>query len=363
MNSAMVRDAADALSTADVALCVVDAPRSAGQGRGVPARAPRRAARPAILALNKIDMVAKPSLLPLIAEFSAPVHAFRDDRADLGGDGGRRRAARGRARREPCRKGSAAYPDDFLTRDAGDGMDRGGDPGEAPRAHPRGAAVRLGRRRRGRSARTTSKNLTVVTAVDRRGERGPEGDRRRKGRHDDPRHRPARRARSSRRESGRRFFLELTVRVRADWRDDERFLSRWSRSRRRGRSSRRRSGVGLPAGTSKVEAAARAPAPLPGSSPTARRAIPRSDSRSRSNLSREVAPRRAALAVGLQERRDLGPDVLGLAASLPGLLVESSCRSSSLRMSSASRRLWLVLSRSSRLERSAPGRRGSRPAG
>ena len=68
------------------------------------------------------------------------------------------------------------------------------------------------------------KNLTVVTAsivVEREGQKGIVVGARR---HDDPRHRHGR-PRGARGRDRPAFFLELTVKVRERWRDDERFLS------------------------------------------------------------------------------------------------------------------------------------------
>jgi GTPase len=77
MNAAMVRDAVDALSGCDLALFLVDASAARGAGERFILERMRAAGVPAILALNKIDRVAKPDLLPLIAEFSSRF-AFRD---------------------------------------------------------------------------------------------------------------------------------------------------------------------------------------------------------------------------------------------------------------------------------------------
>ncbi|HEX9149426.1 MAG TPA: GTPase Era, partial [Thermoanaerobaculia bacterium] len=70
MNAVMLRDATDALSTADLVLLVVDAAEGGKEGRVLDLLS--RAGRPAFLALNKIDLVAKEGLLPMIAEFAAP---------------------------------------------------------------------------------------------------------------------------------------------------------------------------------------------------------------------------------------------------------------------------------------------------
>ena len=60
---------------------------------------------PVVLVLNKIDLVAKTRLLPVI-ERAAPVARVRRHRPGLGGDGRRRRGARTRAAREDARRAS-----------------------------------------------------------------------------------------------------------------------------------------------------------------------------------------------------------------------------------------------------------------
>ncbi len=71
MNSAMVRDAFDAMSGCDAVLFVVDASAKHGRGeRRIAERFGGEASPPVILALNKIDLVAKPKLLPQLQELS-----------------------------------------------------------------------------------------------------------------------------------------------------------------------------------------------------------------------------------------------------------------------------------------------------
>ena len=72
MNAAMVRDALDAMAGCDAVLFVVDASEKHGGGeRRIAERLGRDGAPPAVLALNKIDRVAKVRLLPQLAELSA----------------------------------------------------------------------------------------------------------------------------------------------------------------------------------------------------------------------------------------------------------------------------------------------------
>lgn len=87
MNAVMVRDALDALSGCDAVLMVVDATQPRGAGERYIAATIRRAGAAAVLALNKIDAVRKPALLPVLeecsrmAEFSdlVPISALRGD--------------------------------------------------------------------------------------------------------------------------------------------------------------------------------------------------------------------------------------------------------------------------------------------
>ena len=105
MNAAMVRDATDALATADVVLWIVDASEKAGKGEAFILELLERAGSPAILALNKIDLVAKERLLPMIADFSSAPRVRRD-RPDLRPDGGRGRAPGRGSSPATSRKGS-----------------------------------------------------------------------------------------------------------------------------------------------------------------------------------------------------------------------------------------------------------------
>src|SRR5262249_15325271 len=94
MNAAMVREATDALSSADLVLLVVDASERRGKGEAFLLRLLERAGVPAILALNKIDRIAKSRLLPLIADLSSrhafvevvPISALTGDGVDRLGD-------------------------------------------------------------------------------------------------------------------------------------------------------------------------------------------------------------------------------------------------------------------------------------
>ena len=222
MNSAMVRDATDALATSDLVLWVVDAADRRGKGEEFLLRLLVRAEKPTILALNKTDLVDKPALLPMLAGFSARF-PFRDivPISAATGDGVERLASLlGQALPERA----AAYPDDFLT--------------STPESEWIGEVIREKLLERTReelpfasavlveSVREDSaRNLTVTVAsivVEREGQKGILVGRGGSMIRDI--------GTAARQEleahSGRRHFLELTVRVRRDWREDEQFLSR-----------------------------------------------------------------------------------------------------------------------------------------
>lgn len=87
MNRRMVDDAIRSLRDADAAVLIVDATSRPGSGDQYVVEAVRRAGVPTVLALNKIDVVRKPELLPLMehyaraAEFAAivPISAQTGD--------------------------------------------------------------------------------------------------------------------------------------------------------------------------------------------------------------------------------------------------------------------------------------------
>jgi len=222
MNAAMVRDATDALENSDVVLCVVDAAGKPGKGDDFVLSLVSRAGVPAILALNKIDLVPKEMLLPMIGAFAGkglfqeivPVSAKTGD--------GVERLVELLANRLPG--GEASYPEDYLT--------------ATPETEWIGEIIREKLLERTREElpfasavvveavrEDDEKGLTVVTAsivVEREGQKGIVVGKggamiREIGT-------AARQELEA--ETGRRFFLDLTVRVREDWRDDEGFLSR-----------------------------------------------------------------------------------------------------------------------------------------
>jgi GTPase len=222
MNAAMVRDATDALATADVILWLVDASERAGRGETFLLELIARAGTPAVLALNKIDLVAKGRLLPMIADFSKR-HSFAAivPVSAKTGDGVERLA---RALAENLPEGEPAYPEDFLT--------------SMPETEWIAEVIREKLLERTREElpfasavvieavkEDPEKDLTVVTAsvvVEREGQKGIVVGRGGSMIRDIGT--AAREELES--QAGRRYFLELTVKVRPDWRNDERFLSR-----------------------------------------------------------------------------------------------------------------------------------------
>ena len=221
MNAAMVRDATDALATADLALVVVDAAEKPGKGDAFLLELVARAGTPALLALNKIDLISKQKLLPIMADLAAR-HPFREivPVSARTGDGVEELALL-LARDLP--EAPAAYPEDFLS--------------STPESEWIGEVIREKLLDRTRDElpfatavlveavrREEDRNLTVVTAsiiVEREGQKGIVV-----GRGGTMIREIGRAAREElEAESGQRFFLELTVRVREDWRNDERFLA------------------------------------------------------------------------------------------------------------------------------------------
>lgn len=221
MNAAMVRDSTDALTTADLVLFVVDASDKRGGGETFLLELVKRAGTSTLLALNKIDRIPKELLLPLIADFAAR-HAFAEivPVSARTGDGMERLAL---LLAENLPEREAAYPEDFLT--------------ATPQPEWIGEVIReklLDRTHEELPFASTvvvesvredqERNLRVVVAsivVEKEGQKGIVV-----GRGGSMIREIGKAAREElEAESGRRYFLELTVRVRKDWRNDERFLA------------------------------------------------------------------------------------------------------------------------------------------
>jgi GTPase len=87
MNRNMVKAAQEALADADVVCLIVDVSEPSGSGDEYMLEWVKRAEGPRILVLNKVDKVAKPKLLPRIAEYAAtnlfeeivPISALQED--------------------------------------------------------------------------------------------------------------------------------------------------------------------------------------------------------------------------------------------------------------------------------------------
>ncbi len=223
MNAAMVRDATDALATADLVLWLVDASEEAGGGEDFILELLERAGTPAILALNKIDRLSsKEQLLPKIAAFASR-HAFREiiPISAKTGDGVERLT---RLLAENLPERESAYPEDFLT--------------SMPETEWIAEVIReklLERTREELPFASTvlidsveedaEKGLIRVAAsivVEKEGQKGIVIGR--GGSRIRDIGTAARRELEA--ETGRHYFLDLNVKVREDWRNDERFLAR-----------------------------------------------------------------------------------------------------------------------------------------
>ena len=222
MNAAMVRDATDALTTCDLVVWVVDASARSGPGEARLLDLFRKTQRPAFVALNKIDLVSRPTLLPRIADLSSrrtfeeivPVSAKTGDGVD--------RLAQLLGERLP--EGDPAYPPDFLTATSDTEwisevireklLER------TRQELPFASAVVV------ESVREQEeKEMTVVTAsivVEKEGQKGIVV-----GKGGSMIREIGSAARQElEQQAQRRFFLDLRVKVRERWRDDEGFLSR-----------------------------------------------------------------------------------------------------------------------------------------
>jgi GTP-binding protein Era len=113
MNERMVESAVGSLNQVDLALWVVDVMEEYGPGDRYVKEVLARAGKPVMLALNKIDLIAKPQLLPLIDQYRRlldfvevfPLSALKGDNVDVLAD---RLVAH-------LPEGERLYPDDFLT--------------------------------------------------------------------------------------------------------------------------------------------------------------------------------------------------------------------------------------------------------
>jgi GTP-binding protein Era len=109
----MVDTALDALRSLDVVVVVVDASEAAGKGTDFVLELLKDVQQPVVLALNKIDLIAKPDLLPKMAWFQARF-AFADivPIAAKVGDGV---AALEAVIVKHLPEGEPSFPEDYLT--------------------------------------------------------------------------------------------------------------------------------------------------------------------------------------------------------------------------------------------------------
>jgi GTP-binding protein Era len=113
MNERMVEAALGSLGQVDLALWVVDVTEEYGPGDRYVKEVLARSGKPVVLALNKIDLIPKPRLLPLIDQYRRlldfveviPLSALEGDNVDVLGE---RLVAH-------LPEGDRLYPEDFLT--------------------------------------------------------------------------------------------------------------------------------------------------------------------------------------------------------------------------------------------------------
>jgi len=113
MNERMVEAALSSLGQVDLALWVVDVTEEYGPGDRYVKEVLARSGKPVVLALNKIDLIPKPQLLPLIDQYRRlldfveviPLSALEGDNVDVLGE---RLVAH-------LPEGERLYPEDFLT--------------------------------------------------------------------------------------------------------------------------------------------------------------------------------------------------------------------------------------------------------
>jgi GTP-binding protein Era len=113
MNRRMVEAATSALGDADVVVLVVDATQASGAGDRFVLDLVRSTGTPALVALNKVDQIQKPALLPLMASYAdaAPFRAIVPVSA-LTGDGV---DALDREILAALPDGNPLYPEEYLT--------------------------------------------------------------------------------------------------------------------------------------------------------------------------------------------------------------------------------------------------------
>ena len=113
LNVRMVDVAVQSISQADVVCAVADATEAVGGGDQYLASLLARGTAPTVLALNKIDRVSKPALLPLIEQWSRL--ARFEDLVPVSALTGENEEALVEALFRHLPEGEALYPDDYLT--------------------------------------------------------------------------------------------------------------------------------------------------------------------------------------------------------------------------------------------------------
>ena len=113
LNVRMVDVAVQSISQADVVCAVADATEAVGGGDQYLASLLGRGTAPTVLALNKIDRVSKPALLPLIEQWSRL--ARFEDLVPVSALTGENEQALVEALFRHLPEGEALYPDDYLT--------------------------------------------------------------------------------------------------------------------------------------------------------------------------------------------------------------------------------------------------------
>ena len=222
MNVRMVDIALEAMREVDVVCLVVDASVKPGPGDRHLLTLLKDVKTPAILALNKVDLVSKPKLLPLLDQYSE-AHPFVELVPLSAVRWHERRYARAAVSCSYLPEGEPLYPPDYLT-DQPERFFVVGDRARAgAAADARRAAVLDGRGRR-QVRRSRGRRTDQALLHDPGRTRVAEADRGRERRRDDQgdRHRRAPGAGASTSDSS--VFLDLHVKVKSEWRDDERVL-------------------------------------------------------------------------------------------------------------------------------------------
>lgn len=113
MNERMVESAVSSLEQVDLAFWMIDATESYGPGDRYVAQVLRKSGKPALLGVNKIDLVEKPRLLPVIEQYRGLLD-FREV-IPLSAKTGENAALVAERLLAHLPEGPPLYPEDFLT--------------------------------------------------------------------------------------------------------------------------------------------------------------------------------------------------------------------------------------------------------